>query len=121
LTEVGFGGQADQARAVLADADTSSLPVIIAGDLNSHRTGEVFEQEAFDWPTKGLGRTYAYFDFDHIFLRGRDLEWNSAGIVPDSLHTSDHRPVWAKVTVNPAAEGDLGAASEPRTVFPDPR
>ncbi len=118
LVEVGFGGQADQARAVAADADTSSIPVIVAGDLNSHRAGEVFEQQGFAWPTKSLGRTYARFDFDHIFLRGGDLAWSSAGIVRDSLHTSDHRPVWAKVTVRPEEEGDLGAASEPSRGLP---
>lgn len=112
LFEVGFGGQEEQARAVVADADTSSIPVIIAGDLNSHRAGHVFENGGFTWPTKGLGRTYAYFDFDHIFLRGPGLAWSSVGIVRDTLGTSDHRPVWAKVTVHSDAEGDLGAASE---------
>jgi endonuclease/exonuclease/phosphatase family metal-dependent hydrolase len=110
LFEIGFGGQEEQARAVVADADTSSIPVIIAGDLNSPRTGQVFEQGGFAWPTKSLGRTYAYFDFDHIFLRGPGLEWSSAGIVRDTLGTSDHRPVWAKVTVVPEATADLGAA-----------
>jgi len=112
LFEVGFGGQEEQARAVVADADTSSIPVIIAGDLNSHRAGHVFENGGFTWPTKSLGRTYALFDFDHIFVRGADLQWISAGIVRDSAGTSDHRPVWAKLTVFPEGTANLGATRD---------
>ena len=118
LFEVGFGGQEEQARAVMADADTSSIPVIIAGDLNSHRTGRVFAQEGFTWPTRSLGRTYSLFDFDHIFLRGTGLQWISAGIVRDSAATSDHRPVWAKVTVVPEGAADLGAAEDSSRSLP---
>jgi endonuclease/exonuclease/phosphatase family metal-dependent hydrolase len=100
LLEIGFHGQEEQAEAVLQAADTSSYPVIIAGDLNSHRTGKVFERAGFEWPTKSLGRTYSLFDFDHILIRGLEVASGSpAGIVPDPGHTSDHRPVWAELTL----------------------
>jgi endonuclease/exonuclease/phosphatase family metal-dependent hydrolase len=100
LIDIGPSGQEDQARAILRDADTSSIPVIIAGDLNSVQAGKVFEHGGYAWPTKGLGHTYALFDFDHIFVRGLPVPASfTAGIVRDSLNVSDHRPVWAVVAL----------------------
>jgi len=87
----------DQAHTILADAATYSL-VIIAGDMNSHGIGEAFRAGGFLWPTEHNGFTTAFFNWDHIFFKGfapPDPPAKSAGIVRDTLGTSDHDPVWA--------------------------
>jgi len=87
----------DQAHTILADAATYSL-VIIAGDMNSHGIGKAFRAGGFLWPTEHNGFTTAFFNWDHIFFKGfapPDPPAKSAGIVRDTLGTSDHDPVWA--------------------------
>ena len=87
----------DQAHAILADAATYPL-VIVAGDMNSHGIGKEFRAGGFLWPTEHNGFTTAVFNWDHIFFKGfvaLDRARTSAGIVRDTLGTSDHDPVWA--------------------------
>jgi len=85
----------DQARAILANAAAYPL-VIIAGDMNSHGIGREFRSGGFLWPTEHNGFTTAVFNWDHIFLRGFTApDRAAAGIVRDTLGTSDHDPVWA--------------------------
>ena len=87
----------DQAQTILADAAAYPL-VIVAGDMNSHGIGKEFRAGGFLWPTEHNGFTTAVFNWDHIFFKGfvaLDPARKSAGIVRDTLGTSDHDPVWA--------------------------
>jgi hypothetical protein len=75
--------------------------VIIAGDMNSHGIGKEFVAGGFSWPTEHERFTTAFFRWDHVFLKGfaapptdvKDVKL--AGVVRDTLGTSDHDPVWA--------------------------
>lgn len=87
----------DQARAIMADAAAYPL-AIVAGDMNSHGIGKEFVARGFLWPTRDNGFTTAFFNWDHVFLKGfapPPPEQKTAGIVRDTLGTSDHDPVWA--------------------------
>lgn len=91
----------DQARAIVADA--AAYPrVIVAGDMNSHGIGKEFVANGFHWPTEHNGFTTAFFNWDHVFLRGFAAppdDRKVTGIVRDTLGTSDHDPVWAVATL----------------------
>lgn len=87
----------DQARTIVADAANYPL-VIIAGDMNSHGIGKEFVADGFTWPTEHNGFTTAFFNWDHVFLKGfapPPADRKFTGIVRDTLGTSDHDPVWA--------------------------
>ena len=87
----------DQAHMILADAAAYPL-VVVAGDMNSHGIGKEFRAGGFLWPTEHNGFTTAVFNWDHIFLKGfapPAPRSKAAGIVRDTLGTSDHDPVWA--------------------------
>jgi endonuclease/exonuclease/phosphatase family metal-dependent hydrolase len=93
----------DQVDAILADAATSSCPVVIAGDFNSKGIGRYFEQQGYVWPTAHVGRTIALFSWDHIFARGFALpDSAAAGKVREVHGASDHHPVWASLMLSPA-------------------
>jgi endonuclease/exonuclease/phosphatase (EEP) superfamily protein YafD len=92
--------RADQARAILSDAERFTGPVVIAGDFNSYGVGVVFARAGYRWLTKWEERTISYFAWDHIFVRGLAplrADGGSAGVVRDVRGASDHRPVWAVV------------------------
>ena len=92
----------DQAAAILADAEKASGPVVIAGDFNSWWIGNYFEQQGFAWPTKKVGKTITIFSWDHIFVRGLTVPATApAGKVRRVRGASDHRPVWASLTLKP--------------------
>jgi endonuclease/exonuclease/phosphatase family metal-dependent hydrolase len=87
----------DQARTILEDASSYPL-VIVAGDMNSHGVGKEFVTHGFSWPTQHNGFTTAFFTWDHVFLKGflpPHAAQKAAGVVRDTLQTSDHDPVWA--------------------------
>ena len=86
----------DQARTIVEDAAKYPL-VIVAGDMNSHGIGKEFVAGGFSWPTEHNGFTTAFFNWDHVFLKGfaAPIERKFAGVVRDTLGTSDHDPVWA--------------------------
>jgi endonuclease/exonuclease/phosphatase family metal-dependent hydrolase len=88
-----------QAAAILADAESASGPVVIAGDFNSWGIGRYFEQQGFVWPTKNVGKTITLFSWDHIFVRGTSPSGSAAGKVRDVRGASDHRPVWASLVL----------------------
>jgi endonuclease/exonuclease/phosphatase family metal-dependent hydrolase len=93
----------DQVDAILADAATSSCPVVIAGDFNSKGIGRYFEQQGYAWPTEHVGRTIALFSWDHIFARGFALpDSAAAGKIRDVHDASDHHPVWASLMLSRA-------------------
>ncbi|HWC72478.1 MAG TPA: endonuclease/exonuclease/phosphatase family protein [Gemmatimonadales bacterium] len=100
LTDIGPAKRRDQAHTIIADAAAYPV-VIVAGDMNNHGIGKEFVADGYRWPTEHNGFTMAIFNVDHIFLKGFSApapEPGGAkvtGIVRDTLHTSDHDPVWA--------------------------
>jgi len=86
----------DQVDVVLADAGTTTCPIVIAGDFNSKGIGRYLERKGFAWPTENVGKTITVFSWDHIFARGLELpDSAAAGKVLEVHGASDHRPVWA--------------------------
>ena len=96
--EIGYGGQKDQFRAVLSDADSITGPVVIAGDFNSYEVAGEALAHGFAWPTSGVGGTHHGLDIDHVLVRGfGDASASHAGVVREIHGSSDHHPVWAVV------------------------
>jgi len=100
----------DEVLTLLADADSSPDPVVIAGDLNSHGLGEQFVRRGYAWPTRDVGASVSEMGilklaFDHIFTKGMRpvTREPAAGVVRDNQKASDHHPVWALIdTGDPA-------------------
>src|SRR5437879_13551781 len=107
IADVGPSARRDQARVVMADA--AAYPrVIVSGDMNSHGIGKAFRAAGYAWPTERNPRTDHLWNWDHIFLRGLALRDSaSTGVVRHNRHASDHRPVWAVVSLR-------DRSSEPR-------
>jgi endonuclease/exonuclease/phosphatase family metal-dependent hydrolase len=99
IADVGPGARRDQARVVMADA--AAYPrVIVSGDMNSHGIGKAFRAAGYAWPTERNPHTNHFWNWDHIFLRGLALRDSaSTGVVRHNRHASDHRPVWAVVSL----------------------
>jgi endonuclease/exonuclease/phosphatase family metal-dependent hydrolase len=92
---MGGGGRARQVDAILAEAERSTDPVVLAGDFNSHGVGERVLARGFLWPTRNIGHSIGPFSYDHVFLRGfRLAEELSAGVAKGGPKASDHWPVW---------------------------
>jgi endonuclease/exonuclease/phosphatase family metal-dependent hydrolase len=94
----------DEVETLLADADASPDPVVIAGDFNSHGLGKRFVKRGYVWLTRDVGATASEVGvlklaFDHIFVKGLRpaAPGPVAGVVRDNKKASDHRPVWALV------------------------
>jgi endonuclease/exonuclease/phosphatase family metal-dependent hydrolase len=105
----------DQVDTILADAATTSCPVVVAGDFNSKGIGRYFEQKGYAWPTKHVGKTIAWFSWDHIFVKGFGLPDSAgAGKVRQVRRASDHYPVWASLILRPGhtkvASSQVGSA-----------
>jgi endonuclease/exonuclease/phosphatase family metal-dependent hydrolase len=90
--------RADQVQAILNDAGTTLMPVVVAGDLNSYGVGPVLTRAGYRWTTERVGPTISFFSWDHIFTRGLALaQPTSVGVVRHVYGASDHHPVWAVV------------------------
>ena len=99
---MGGGGRAKQAEAVMADAEKSAHPVVVAGDFNSSKLGTRFRARGFDWPTQKVGDSAGPFSFDHVYLRGfPSSAKTSAGVARAGPKASDHWPVWTVVAAPP--------------------
>ena len=93
----------EQVQAILADAEVAAagLPVVVAGDFNSHGVGELFARAGYAWPTRDVGPTarwaFGGLRYDHVFARGFAVpaKGSSAGVVAENRDASDHKPVWA--------------------------
>jgi endonuclease/exonuclease/phosphatase family metal-dependent hydrolase len=87
----------DQARVILADAEGSPDPLVVAGDFNSQGLGVMFLERGYCWPTRHVGPTIGRVSFDHVFGRGvcRPEDAPRAGVAREIEDASDHRPVWA--------------------------
>ncbi len=113
IVDEGPGARRDQVHAVLQDA-ARYRRVIVGGDMNSHGIGNEFRAAGYAWPTEHNPRTAKLWNLDHIFLCGLTIaDSASTGVVQQIRHASDHRPVWALVSLVP-----LGASSPPS---PPPR
>jgi endonuclease/exonuclease/phosphatase family metal-dependent hydrolase len=96
------GGQRrDQLEVVLGDARQDDDPVVIAGDFNSKGIGARLVSAGYAWLTRDVGATTRSFSFDHLFVRGLRYRQAKAGVARDVKDASDHRPVWADLTVDP--------------------
>jgi endonuclease/exonuclease/phosphatase family metal-dependent hydrolase len=102
------GSRREQLRMLAADADSAGVPVVIAGDFNSHGKVEELERAGFVWVTREVGGTTKFrllgipiknLRYDHILARGltRAPGPDTAGVVADNRGASDHRPVWARL------------------------
>jgi len=101
----------DQVDAILADAATTSCPVVVAGDFNSWGIGRYFERKGYGWPTRQVGKTIAFFSWDHIFVRGLELPDSAGAGQFEQVHgASDHHPVWATL-IPPGHTGAMVSAS----------
>ena len=60
----------DQARAVLADAESWAGPVVVAGDFNGRAGPREMAGAGFTWATEAVKNTAGPFDFDHVLARG---------------------------------------------------
>ena len=97
---MGGGGRGRQADAVLADAERSAHPVIVAGDFNSSGIGKRFRARGYEWPTQKVGDSAGPFSFDHVFLRGLgSAPRTTAGVARAGPKASDHWPVWTVVAL----------------------
>jgi len=98
----------DQARAVLADAEGWSGPVLVAGDFNGRSGPKEMAKLGYLWATESVKNTLGPFDLDHVVARGLCAsDEQPAGVAPDSNRASDHKPVWAVF----ARCGDMMAAA----------
>jgi endonuclease/exonuclease/phosphatase family metal-dependent hydrolase len=100
--EVTNAGKRDQVETLLADAGRYQH-VLIAGDANSFEIGTVFRSAGYRWATEHNPPTEKFFRWDHVFARGLDAVKGDApttGVVRDNLGASDHKPVWAIVSLN---------------------
>lgn len=103
MVELGPGARREQLAAVLADAGRFPL-VVIGGDFNSGSVPEIALPDGFTWPTEHLGRTAAFWDLDHVLLKGLTVAGSpGVGLVHDVRGASDHRPVWTLVLLPPEA------------------
>ena len=95
--DTGEGSRRDQAAHILADAEASEAPVVVAGDFNSESLGALFVARGYCWPTRDKGATIHRFSVDHVFARGLCAPSARAqgGVARDVQDASDHRPVWA--------------------------
>jgi endonuclease/exonuclease/phosphatase family metal-dependent hydrolase len=100
-TPFGNGPKArrEQLAAVLDDADRYP-DAIIGGDFNSETIAEIALSRGYVWPTCDLPSTAKFWTLDHILLKG-DLATLScsAGVTRDNLKASDHRPIWAAMSL----------------------
>jgi endonuclease/exonuclease/phosphatase family metal-dependent hydrolase len=86
----------EQLDAVLADAALHEGVVIVGGDFNDRGMAERVASRGFAWPTREVGRTTAFFSFDHILARGLSPAGApAAGVAREAKGVSDHYPVWA--------------------------
>jgi endonuclease/exonuclease/phosphatase family metal-dependent hydrolase len=112
--EIGPKQRKDQVQAVLEDAEDFFGPVIIVGDMNARGIGRFLERHGYCWATKPVRRTISLFAWDHIFLRGFDMnQVNEVGVVRDNQKASDHKPVWISLRLDTSRSRGLSIAKSP--------
>jgi endonuclease/exonuclease/phosphatase family metal-dependent hydrolase len=101
LWETSARGQDDQARAIVHDAEQAPLPTLVIGDLNRRGAAGVFQRHGYQWLTRAVGPTHYIWSFDHIFARGMGGAHLNSGLVATALEASDHKAVFAEITLCP--------------------
>jgi endonuclease/exonuclease/phosphatase family metal-dependent hydrolase len=101
--ELSGGARQAQVAAIVADARSADVPVVVAGDCNA-RNGVVaaFQAAGFNWATREAGRTIRWFSWDHVFVRGFEASAPARSGSVDSHGASDHRAVWLELPLQPA-------------------
>jgi endonuclease/exonuclease/phosphatase family metal-dependent hydrolase len=100
------GSRRQELRVLAADAASADVPVVIAGDFNSHGKVEELAKAGFLWVTKDLGETARLavlgiglggLAYDHVLAKGLKPASgpDAMGIVQDNRGASDHKPIWA--------------------------
>jgi endonuclease/exonuclease/phosphatase family metal-dependent hydrolase len=122
--KISESGRRDQVQAVLDNVGDFTGPVVIAGDFNSEGIGPYLVSHGYSWATELVGPSIAFFSWDHIFTRG--LSPRRAGVVHGVHGASDHRPVWALVSLAQQAageraqrEGEQENVSRPAAALPE--
>lgn len=82
-------------------ADSTSGPVLIAGDFNSTTAGGLLLEEGYTWHTRRVGPTAGPLALDHIFTRSLAVAAVSVATVKEKDLPSDHQPVWAILDLGP--------------------
>lgn len=101
----------DQLKVLAANADSAGMPVVIAGDFNSHEKVEELARAGYDWVTKDIGGSIPKrvlgihvkdLSYDHVAVRGLRISTtpDSMGIVQDNRKASDHKPIWVVLREN---------------------
>jgi endonuclease/exonuclease/phosphatase family metal-dependent hydrolase len=109
--EIRPGQRKNQVEPVLEDAESFPGSVIIVGDMNARGIGRFLERHGYHWATKPVRRTISLFAWDHIFLRGFDMnQVNEVGVVRDNQKASDHKPVWITLRLDRSLSGGLVSA-----------
>ena len=99
---VSGGSRREQAQTIIEDAEravAAGMPVVVAGDFNSHGIGEQFTRAGYAWPTQHLGPTVRWtvfkLHYDHVFARGLvPVTGQASAGVADNHDASDHQPIW---------------------------
>jgi endonuclease/exonuclease/phosphatase family metal-dependent hydrolase len=90
----------DQAAAILRDAEGAGEPTILAGDFNSYGIGDYVKRRGFRWLTESFGETILLWSWDHLLVRGFEPgQIRSIGVERDGRGASDHRAVWAVLSL----------------------
>jgi len=103
---VSGGSRREELRVLAADAATAAVPVVIAGDFNSHGKVEELARAGFTWVTRDVGATARFrllgiplagLSYDHVLVKGLQpvAEPRAMGVIADNRGASDHHPVWA--------------------------
>jgi endonuclease/exonuclease/phosphatase family metal-dependent hydrolase len=100
-TPFGNGSKARREQLATVLDDANPYPdVIIGGDFNSESIAEIALGRGYTWPTRGLPRTAKLWTLDHFLLKGELAGVSrSVGVTPDNLRASDHRPIWAALSL----------------------
>ena len=100
VTEQWRGHRRAQAERVIEDSRRGWDKVIVGGDINDSGLGRLFATAGFSWPTRNESPTGHGWLLDHIFYRGFHPDsTEAAGVVDDVRGASDHKAVWAVVTL----------------------
>lgn len=99
IAEITPRARRDQLRHVLADA-VRFPHVVIGGDMNDGGVARVALDRGFGWPTQSGPRTSAVGRWDHVLLRGFEMNGRTAGTVREVRGSSDHRPVWTRAVLD---------------------
>lgn len=93
-------GRRAQVQAIVDDARTSPHPVVVAGDFNTRGLSQPFVDAGYLWLTRNLRDTSRWWELDHIYARGLEPPGPaSAGVAEDTYDASDHKPVWARLSL----------------------